>query len=1033
MKKLMFTSITALALLGSFLTFDKTIPEKDKSFCGAIECEVKYPNSRAELGRPAYVPTDQYYSSNQNISMNHIGNIERTWDFYKGENLTVAIIDTGIDYLHPDLYDENGNSRIRMSDARWYVHKISQDGPGTYTTCTGQYASGTPIYFPVDGGTRTVDGITYVGDEIIKHSLTGKYTSHGTNVAGTVAAFNHDTSHTGTIGIAPRAKILPIKIDFYMDSVGYALQYVYELNTDDNPNNDVQVVNMSIESGSTHDLIEEYTEKLTEIGTILIAAAGNSTSTTPSYPAADPYVVGVGALARDSSSTIASYSNYNATNATSSTVGNNTEVVAPGHVYVPSYTGSHTYVETHGTSFASPIVAGAALLWKEQNPNGSVDDFLRDLHSSCTDIGTSGWDNVFGYGALSISKLLYIDSPTEIVVNNSEIVDETLELTAGDTFDLDWTVNGIGTFSDAVTIYPYQDEEVISVDENGHIEALKEGESYVFIESEEDSNVYYGLTVLVSPSQEQIDDITSVDVSPSTLYLSLDGSTTGNLSAVVNGNNNPSQSVTWTSSDTSVATVNNSGVVTAVANGNAVITATSTVNTNKKGTCSVTVRTVDGSTQYSLITSVDDLEVGKSYLIAGGTSGTVKTMSRTANTDNRPTVSLTVSNDKLTRGSSALSVTLGGSQGAYTFKTDNYGGTAGYLNATNTTGSNVLQVVSTLNNYAYFSISFSNSQAVITCTGKSSRNIIRLNNNDTPISCYTSGQKPVYLWKEVINKTLSGISVFNPPSLTTYEVGDNFDPTGLVITRTYTDTTSDTYTYAGHTSEFTFSPTTSTALAIGNTSVTITYGGKSCSQSITVKEAKTLSSISISGYKSSFVEGDAFSFGGTVTAHYSDSTTSNVTASASFSGYNMTAVGNHTVTVSYTYKGTTKTQTYQITVSEGTLSSIVVSGMTTEYLKNYAFSFDGTCTATFANGYEKAVTPTSVSSPDMSTAGNKTITVSYTYNGNTETTTYDIIVNSNRTVIEEVTTTDYSVIGTVTWSSATATISPSNCGLTVTK
>lgn len=165
-------------------------------------------------------------------------------------------------------------------------------------------------------------------------------------------------------------------------------------------------------------------------------------------------------------------------------------------------------------------------------------------------------------------------------------------------------------------------------------------------------------------------------------------------------------------------------------------------------------------------------------------------------------------------------------------------------------------------------------------------------------------------------KTLSSISVSTAPTKTTYTAGEYFDPTGLVIRRNYSDSTYDTYTYANHTSEFSFSPSTSTALTTSNTSVTITYGGKSCTQAITVAAAvKTLSSISISGYTTSFTIDDSFSFGGTVTAYYSDSTNANVTSSATFTGYDMSTPGSQTVTVSYTYGGTTKTTTYQITVN----------------------------------------------------------------------------------------------------------------------
>jgi len=88
-----------------------------------------------------------------------------------------------------------------------------------------------------------------------------------------------------------------------------------------------------------------------------------------------------------------------------------------------------------------------------------------------------------------------------------------------------------------------------------------------------------------------------------------------------------------------------------------------------------------------------------------------------------------------------------------------------------------------------------------------------------------------------VQKTLSSISVSTAPTKTSYYVGDNFNPAGLVITRTYEDSSSDTYTYSGHTSEFSFTPSLSTSLSASNTTVTITYGGKSTTQAITVTEA----------------------------------------------------------------------------------------------------------------------------------------------------------------------------------------------------
>ena len=92
-----------------------------------------------------------------------------------------------------------------------------------------------------------------------------------------------------------------------------------------------------------------------------------------------------------------------------------------------------------------------------------------------------------------------------------------------------------------------------------------------------------------------------------------------------------------------------------------------------------------------------------------------------------------------------------------------------------------------------------------------------------------------------VTPVLSSIAVQTAPTKTTYTAGEKFDPTGLVITRNFQGGSSDTYTYADHSSEFSFTPSTSTNLTTSNTSVTITYGGKSASQAITVNESSASS------------------------------------------------------------------------------------------------------------------------------------------------------------------------------------------------
>ena len=82
-------------------------------------------------------------------------------------------------------------------------------------------------------------------------------------------------------------------------------------------------------------------------------------------------------------------------------------------------------------------------------------------------------------------------------------------------------------------------------------------------------------------------------------------------------------------------------------------------------------------------------------------------------------------------------------------------------------------------------------------------------------------------------------------------------------------------------------------------------------------------------------------------------------------------------------------------IENKTLESISVTGGTREFYKDDTFNYDGlVVTASFDDGTSSVVTPTSVSSPDMSTIGEKTVTVSYTYKEVTKETTYTINVNT---------------------------------------
>ena len=155
------------------------------------------------------------------------------------------------------------------------------------------------------------------------------------------------------------------------------------------------------------------------------------------------------------------------------------------------------------------------------------------------------------------------------------------------------------------------------------------------------------------------------------------------------------------------------------------------------------------ATDYELVTSASQLQAGAKYVIGTATG---KFMSTTNNASNRRITDGTITENVVEGTETMMVFTLGGETNAWTFATDNYLGTAGYLNATNSTGSNYLKVVADLDDYAYFTIDIADGVTTVTCNGKTSRNILYLNGT-TCFACYNAQSSAQYikpnLYKEV--------------------------------------------------------------------------------------------------------------------------------------------------------------------------------------------------------------------------------------------------------------------------------------------
>ncbi len=227
-------------------------------------------------------------------------------------------------------------------------------------------------------GKNYIDGTTDVSDN----------QGHGTHVSGIIAA---EMDNVGTVGVAPKAKIVPLKcfetgkstnVDALIGAIYDAVD-VYGC----------KIINMSWgASGNIPDL-KDAIEYAAGKGVILIASVGNDSSADLRYPAAYDCVIGVGSV--DSSKVKSDFSNYN----TSVTV------VAPGE-RVPSTYNSGGYIYMSGTSQAAPMVSGMAALALSMDEDMSSEEFRALLISSAEDFGDEGYDVKYGFGLVDMEELI---------------------------------------------------------------------------------------------------------------------------------------------------------------------------------------------------------------------------------------------------------------------------------------------------------------------------------------------------------------------------------------------------------------------------------------------------------------------------------------------------------------------------------------------------------------------------------------------------------------------------------------------------
>ncbi len=301
-------------------------------------------------------PNDFYW--NNQHGMRQI-NMPTAWNLETGNSsIIIAVVDTGVDMTHPDL-------------------------------AANIYSSG---YDAINNDNDATD------DE-----------GHGTHVAGIIAAVTNNA--TGVSGVAHDCRILPVKV---LDSSGSGDTYSLADGLNYCANQNVDVINMSlgwpVDSGGAYDPggpVPDAIQKCYANNIAIFASSGNDGQPYVGYPAAYDQVISVGAVSKNDVKT--SYSNW----------GDVLDIVAPGgdappteDLILSTYPGN-SYAWMGGTSQASPHAAGVgALVIARGATTPEAVRFV--MQTSAIDLGSSGWDDMYGYGRIDAYRALVATKPDEV-------------------------------------------------------------------------------------------------------------------------------------------------------------------------------------------------------------------------------------------------------------------------------------------------------------------------------------------------------------------------------------------------------------------------------------------------------------------------------------------------------------------------------------------------------------------------------------------------------------------------------------------
>jgi subtilisin family serine protease len=300
----------------------------------------------------------------------------QAWGVTQGAGITVAVVDTGADFNHPDL----APNLISVAGSNLVANQSYR--------CPGQASR----------GTKTSNAVAQ-DDQ-----------GHGTHVSGTIAALTNNG--VGVAGVAPAAKVLPVKV---LDSEGSGSDPDVAAGICFAADNGAKVINLSLGFNPAFSILVEGLGNDTGAaidyayskGAAVLIAAGNEGFPACDFPASHTKALCVGSV--DRTDTKSWFSNF----------GTNVGVVAPGgagtlfandDVWSTIWDGStyddgNGYEALAGTSMAAPHAAAVAALVAAKYGVSATPSFVyAKLKATADDLGAPGVDPAYGHGRVNAQR-----------------------------------------------------------------------------------------------------------------------------------------------------------------------------------------------------------------------------------------------------------------------------------------------------------------------------------------------------------------------------------------------------------------------------------------------------------------------------------------------------------------------------------------------------------------------------------------------------------------------------------------------------